>query len=59
VIFTPAAHVVHLGGRSRATAPTAMNVAYRRSQIAFYEKHHPAWAPVLRAYLRLKGQLPR
>jgi hypothetical protein len=50
---------VHLGGRSRATAPAAMNVAYRKSQLAFYEKHHPRWAPVLRGYLRLKGQLPR
>ena len=28
-----------------------MNAAYRRSQLAFYEKHHPRWAPVLRAYL--------
>jgi hypothetical protein len=35
-----------------------MNTAYRRSQLAFYEKHHPWWAPVLRAYLRLKGQAP-
>jgi len=59
VFFTPSAHVVHLGGRSRATAPAAMNVAYRKSQLAFYEKHHPRWAPVLRGYLRLKGQLPR
>ena len=39
-------------GRSRATAPAAMNVAYRRSQLAFYEKHHPRWAPLLRLYLR-------
>jgi N-acetylglucosaminyl-diphospho-decaprenol L-rhamnosyltransferase len=59
VIFTPAAHVVHLGGRSRATAPAASSIAYRKSQLAFYEKHHPAWVPVLRTYLRLKGQLPR
>lgn len=59
VIFTPAAEIIHLRGRSRATAPAAMNVAYRRSHLAFYEKHHPGWAPVLRLYLRLKGQLPR
>jgi hypothetical protein len=32
-----------------------MDAAYRRSHVAFYEKHHPVWAPVLRAYLRLKG----
>ena len=59
VIFTPAAHVVHVGGQSRATDSAAMNVAYRKSQLAFYDKHHPRWAPVLRAYLRVKGQLPR
>jgi N-acetylglucosaminyl-diphospho-decaprenol L-rhamnosyltransferase len=58
ILFTPAATVTHLRGRSRATAPVAMNAAYRRSQIAFYEKHHPRWAPLLRAYLRVKGQLP-
>jgi GT2 family glycosyltransferase len=58
ILFTPAAEVTHLRGRSRASAPEAMNAAYRRSQIAFYEKHHPGWAPVLRAYLRAKRQLP-
>ena len=48
--------ITHLRGRSRATAPAAMNAAYRRSQLAFYEKHHPRWAPLLRAYLRLQGR---
>jgi GT2 family glycosyltransferase len=59
VMFTPATEVVHLGGRSRATAASASNIAYRRSQLAFYEKHYPAWVPLLRAYLRMKRQLPR
>ena len=59
VLFTPAAEVVHLRGRSRSTAPQAMNAAYRRSQLAFYDKHHPGWTPLLRLYLRMKGQLPR
>jgi len=59
VLFTPAAEVVHLRGRSRSTAPQAMNAAYRRSHVAFYDKHHPGWAPLLRLYLRMKGQLPR
>jgi GT2 family glycosyltransferase len=58
ILFTPAVTITHLRGRSRATAPVRMSAAYRRSQIAFYEKHHPRWAPVLRAYLRAKGQLP-
>jgi N-acetylglucosaminyl-diphospho-decaprenol L-rhamnosyltransferase len=55
ILFTPAAEITHLRGRSRATVPDGMHAAYRRSQLAFYEKHHPRWAPVLRAYLRLKG----
>jgi GT2 family glycosyltransferase len=59
ILFTPVAEVVHLRGRSRASAPAASNAAYRRSQIAFYRKHHPGWVPALRLYLRLKRQLPR
>jgi len=58
ILFTPAAQITHLRGRSRASAPDRMNAAYRRSQLAFYAKHHPGWLPVLRLYLRLKGQLP-
>jgi len=58
VIFTPAAEVVHLRGRSAGTAPRATSQAYRRSHLAFYEKHHPAWARLLRLYLRLKGDAP-
>ncbi len=58
ILFTPAAEVVHLRGRSRATAPALTHEAYRRSQLAFYAKHHPAYLPLLRAYLRLKRQLP-
>jgi GT2 family glycosyltransferase len=56
VLFTPEVEVVHLGGRSRLAAPRATSAAYRRSQVAFYDKHHPRWAPILRAYLRIRGQ---
>ena len=56
VLFTPTAEVVHLRGRSASTAPSSTEAAYRRSQLAFYEKHHPAWVPALRAYLKLRGQ---
>jgi hypothetical protein len=59
VLFSPAAEIVHLRGRSRATVPQASTAAYRRSHIAFYEKHHPRWAAVLRLYLRLTGEEPR
>jgi hypothetical protein len=58
ILFAPSSEVIHLRGRSRASAPATANVAYRRSQIAFYEKHHPRWAPALKAYLKLKGELP-
>ena len=58
VLFTPESQITHLRGRSRSTAPQKVNAAYRRSQIAFYEKHHPAWARVLRAYLGVRGVLP-
>ena len=58
VLFVPSVTITHLRGRSRATAPATMNVAYRRSQLAFYEKHHPGWAPLLKLYLTVKGELP-
>jgi hypothetical protein len=50
VLFTPAVEVVHLRGRSAATSPDATRAAYRRSHLAFYQKHHPAFAPFLRLY---------
>jgi len=56
VLFTPAAEVVHLRGRSASTTPRPTRAAYRRSQLAFYEKHHPGWVPALRAYLKLRGR---
>jgi GT2 family glycosyltransferase len=57
ILFTPVATITHLRGRSRASQPEASRQAYRRSHIAFYEKHHPLWAPVLKLYLRLRGEL--
>jgi GT2 family glycosyltransferase len=55
VLFTPEAEVIHLRGQSASTAPASTHAAYRRSQLAFYEKHHPRWVPILRAYLALRG----
>ena len=54
ILFTPAVEVVHLRGRSAAAASAATIEAYRRSRLAFYEKHHPAWVPLLKLYLRLR-----
>jgi N-acetylglucosaminyl-diphospho-decaprenol L-rhamnosyltransferase len=58
VLFTPAAEITHLRGRSRASQPEASRKAYRASQLAFYKKHHPIWAPLLTLYLRMRGQWP-
>jgi len=58
VLFVPAAQVVHLRGESRRSVSSATEMAYRESQLAFYEKHHPRWAPFLRLYLRARGRLP-
>jgi GT2 family glycosyltransferase len=55
ILFEPGVEVVHLRGRSAATARAATDAGYRRSRIAFYEKHHPLWVPVLKAYLRVRG----
>jgi N-acetylglucosaminyl-diphospho-decaprenol L-rhamnosyltransferase len=57
VLFTPVATITHLRGRSRATMPVASQKAYRESHLAFYRKHHPLYVPVLRLYLRFKGEL--
>ena len=53
VLFSPRVEIVHARGRSAASAPAATHAAYRRSQLAFYEKHHPGLAPLLRLYVRL------
>ena len=58
VLFSADPQVVHLRGRSAASAPDRVQRAYRRSQIAFYAKHHPAWVPFLKVYLKLLGRLP-
>lgn len=53
--FCPDIEVQHLRGRSGVT--NARTELYRRaSHLAFYAKHHPAWAPLLRLYLRVTGR---
>jgi GT2 family glycosyltransferase len=58
VRFSPEAEVVHARGASRASAALATEQAYRRSQLAFYRKHHPRWAPFLAWYLKIRGRFP-
>ncbi|MGE0812135.1 MAG: glycosyltransferase family 2 protein [Vicinamibacterales bacterium] len=55
VLFVPDATITHLGGRAAATAPRATEEKRRASQLAFYRKHHPAWAPLLAWWLRRRG----
>jgi len=55
VLFVPDVQIVHLRGQSAKTSAPGTARAYRRSQLAFYAKHHPAWAPLLRLYLRVRG----
>jgi GT2 family glycosyltransferase len=54
ILFAPEIEVVHLRGRSAATAVSATRAAYERSHLAFYRKHHPYWVPVLRLFRRLR-----
>ena len=53
ILFVPGVEVVHLRGRSAASAPAATRDHYRRSQLAFYKKHHPGWASLLELYVRI------
>jgi GT2 family glycosyltransferase len=59
VYFTPSAEIVHLRGRSWRANPAETADGYRRSQLAFYRKHYPRWAPLLHVYLKLRGKLPK
>ena len=54
----PEAEITHLRGQSGTHDRAAARAAYRGSQIAFYVKHHPRWAPILRLYLRARGAVP-
>ena len=58
ILFAPDISVIHHRGRSRRTARSATDLAYRRSHLAFYGKHHPLWAPLLHLYLWLKQEHP-
>ena len=59
VVFTPAAQVVHLRGRSFAATGNAVSPLYDRSHVRFYEKHAPHWAPLLKAWLAMRGRAIR
>ena len=56
ILFTPRAEVVHLRGRSRGVSGGRAASEYDRSHLAFYEKHAPGWAPLLRWWKRVRGR---
>jgi GT2 family glycosyltransferase len=59
ILFTPAATITHLRGRSiQASGGTRRTPRhYDLSHLAFYEKHAPRWAPWLRRWLRVRRRL--
>jgi N-acetylglucosaminyl-diphospho-decaprenol L-rhamnosyltransferase len=57
VRFDPDALVKHLRGQS-AHANPRLEQLRRESQMAYYRKHHPAWAPLLRWYLQVRRAGP-
>lgn len=59
VLFTPEAEVIHTRGRSFATTGRVASPLYDRSHVHFYEKHSPRWAPLLRAWLAVRGRAIR
>jgi N-acetylglucosaminyl-diphospho-decaprenol L-rhamnosyltransferase len=55
ILYVAAAEVLHYRGRSAGRNPETERM-YRTSQIAYYEKHLPLWAPLLRSYLKVRGK---
>lgn len=55
-LYVAGAEVLHYRGRS---APKNPDLERRRqlSHVAYYEKHLPMWAPLLRVYLKVTGKL--
>jgi GT2 family glycosyltransferase len=53
ILFTPVPQVVHRRGRSIDRAGNRRAI-YDRSHLAFYDKHLPRWAFLLRLWIRLR-----
>jgi GT2 family glycosyltransferase len=54
VRFVADVEIVHRRGAS--ATHDAREAAYRRSYLAFYEKHHPQWLPAIRLCQKLLGR---
>jgi GT2 family glycosyltransferase len=55
-LYVAGAEVLHYRGRSAARNPETARL-YQNSHIAYYEKHLPFWAPMLRTYLKVLGKV--
>lgn len=56
VLYVAGAEVLHYRGRSAARNPD-MERLRQQSHVAYYEKHLPRWAPLLRLYLKVTRKL--
>ena len=56
VLYVAGAEVLHYRGRSAARNPELERLR-QQSHVAYYEKHQPSWAPLLRGYLKALGKL--
>jgi GT2 family glycosyltransferase len=55
-LYVAGAEVLHYRGRSAPKNPE-LERKRQHSHIAYYEKHLPMWAPLLRVYLKVTGKL--
>jgi N-acetylglucosaminyl-diphospho-decaprenol L-rhamnosyltransferase len=52
VFYYPPAKVIHYGGRSSDQVPALQHLAFQRSKIRYFRKHHGPWAAAaLQAFL--------
>ena len=58
VYFTPRREIVHLRGRSWRAGPGGTAEATAAASWRSIESTTRGWAPLLKAYLRLRGKLP-
>ena len=56
VLYVAGAEVLHYRGKSAPKNPELERLR-QHSHVAYYEKHLPKWAPLLRVYLKVTGKL--
>lgn len=50
ILFTPAAQITHLRGRTMRNEPSRSRAYYDQSHELFYRKHAPHWVPLLKLW---------